>query len=65
MGGMIGPIGVIILGIIYLILIIAAIYFILKEETNLARAVWIIIVLIFPIVGALIYIAKHFLNPKN
>ena len=62
--GVIGPIEVIILGIIYFSITITALYLVIRKEKSLAVFVWILAILIFPLLGSIIYLIKYFSN-KN
>ncbi|MFO7851313.1 MAG: hypothetical protein ACQERS_06695 [Bacteroidota bacterium] len=59
LGGVLGPVGVILLVVVFLVLFISALILILKNEKGWQQIVWIIIILILPIVGAGIYLLKH------
>ena len=59
MGGLLGPIHVIVLTIIFLALFITALVLIIKNEKNSLKLIWIILIIILPVLGSLIYIFKH------
>ena len=59
MGGIIGPPGIMTAGIIFLALFITALILILKNEKDSAKPLWILVILLVPIVGALIYLLKY------
>lgn len=60
----VGPMGVLVLGALYLGLLLSALYLILKNEKGLMLAFWLIVVLALPFVGSLLYLAKHLLAAK-
>lgn len=51
--------------IIYLILIVFAIALILKNEKKITRILWLMVVILFPYIGSVIYLLKYFLSVKN
>jgi hypothetical protein len=59
LGGIIGPIGVLVLGICYALLTIISLYLVVKSEKSLSLFLWILLILVFPIIGSLIYLARH------
>ena len=62
----IGPIAILILGIFYVLLILSSLYLVVKHEKGLSIFLWILLVLIFPFMGSLIYLGKHFItNPAS
>ncbi len=65
MGGLLGPVQVIVLTLIFLVLFISALVLIIKNERDSLKVVWIILIIILPILGSLIYILKHLLTRKS
>jgi uncharacterized membrane protein YhaH (DUF805 family) len=65
MGGLLGPVQVIILTIIFLVLFITSLVLIIKNERDILKVVWIILIIILPILGSLIYILKYLLTKKS
>lgn len=64
LGGIIGPTGVLILGICYVLLTITALYLVVKREKSLSLFLWILLILVFPFIGSLIYMGRYFIfNP--
>jgi len=59
MSGLAGPFGILSAGILFLALFIIALILILKNEKEAAKPLWILVILLVPIVGALIYLLKH------
>jgi len=65
MGGLLGPVHIIVLTVIFLILFISALVLIIKNERGGLKVVWIILIIILPILGSLIYILNHLLTRKT
>jgi hypothetical protein len=59
MAMIIGPYGIIILGIIILTLFIIALRLILKNEKGINQHLWILFLIIFPVIGSLVAIIKY------
>jgi uncharacterized membrane protein len=59
-----GGSAVLVIGVIYIGLLLSALYLILKHEKGLMLAFWLIVVLSLPFVGSLLYLAKHLLVTK-
>ena len=51
--------------IVYIILIVFAIALILKNEKKYQRILWLIVVILFPYIGSVIYLLKYFLTQRN
>lgn len=51
--------------VIYLILIILAIALILKNEKKTPRILWLMVVILFPYIGSVIYLMKYLLTKRN
>jgi hypothetical protein len=51
--------------IIYLVLIVLAISLILKNEKKQYRILWLMIVILFPYIGSVIYLLKFLLTLQN
>ena len=51
--------------IIYVVLIIFAIALIMKNEKKLGRILWLMVVILFPYIGSVIYMLKYFLSAKS
>jgi uncharacterized membrane protein YhaH (DUF805 family) len=51
--------------IIYLALIIVGIALILKNEKKLPRILWLMVVILFPYIGSVIYLLKYLLTKRN
>lgn len=65
MGGIVGPTGILLVGIIFLVLFIIALILILKNEKDAALPIWILVILLVPIVGAVIYLIKYAMDQKS
>jgi len=65
MSGLIGPVQVIILSIIFLVLFITALVLILKKERDYLKIIWIVLIIIFPIIGSIIYILYYLLSKRE
>ncbi|MCK7591097.1 PLDc N-terminal domain-containing protein [Subsaxibacter sp. CAU 1640] len=63
--GAIGPIQILIGGILYLIFTISALVLALKNETSVRVFLWILMILFLPFFGSLIYLMKRFINKKK
>mgnify|MGYP006288807715 CR=1 FL=1 len=59
MGGIVGPAGMLLVGIVFLVLFIIALILILKNEKDAALPLWILVILLIPILGAVIYLIKY------
>ena len=55
----------IIVFVIYLVLIVFAISQILKNEKKHYRFLWLMVVILFPYIGSVVYLMKHFLTLRN
>ncbi len=62
---LLGPIPMLILIILIFSLLVVAIYLAIKNEKDFYRILWILFIIIFLIVGPLIYIAKYLLSKKS
>jgi hypothetical protein len=62
MGGIISPVELLLIIAFYLALVITAIYLVMKNERNYHQPLWVMIILLFPFFGSLIYLARHFLT---
>lgn len=62
--GIIHPSDIIIGTIVYLFITILALYLILKNEKSYFIFLWVLLSLLVPFIGSVIYIAKHFINKK-
>ncbi|MCG6190220.1 MULTISPECIES: PLDc N-terminal domain-containing protein [Maribellus] len=51
--------------VIYLVLIILAIALILKNEKKTHRVLWLMVVILFPYIGSVIYLLKYLLTKRN
>lgn len=65
MGGIVGPAGILLVGIIFLVLFIIALILILKNEKDAALPIWILVILLVPIVGAVIYLIKYGMDQRS
>ncbi len=63
--GIMGPTGVIGVSMVYALITLTALYFVIKNEKSTSLFIWILLILLFPVIGGLIYLAKHFLNRKE
>lgn len=63
--GIISPFEVTIFFILYALVALTSLYFILRNEKSLFIFFWIVLVLFAPIIGAIIYLCKHFFNRKK
>ncbi len=59
-----GPFGILTGGIVFLVLFIIALILILKHEKDAAKPLWILVILLVPIVGALVYLLKYAMDRK-
>jgi len=62
MSGILSPIHVFILLMLYFILFVTALVLILKHEKGYMQVLWVAVALIFPVFGALIYLARFFMH---
>jgi len=63
---LISPISLLVILMFYIIFIGIAIFLTLKyEKNNLVKVLWIIAVLFFPFLGAVIYLANFLINKKQ
>jgi predicted membrane channel-forming protein YqfA (hemolysin III family) len=62
MSGILSPIHVFILLALHLILFVTALVLILKHEKGYLQLLWIILTLVFPVLGALIYLLRFFVQ---
>ena len=62
MSGILSPIHVFILLMLSLILFVTALVLILKHEKGYLQILWIALALIYPVLGALIYLARFFMH---
>jgi hypothetical protein len=60
--GIIGPLEIIGLLIIYFLVTISSLYLVVKNEKSLFIFFWILIIIFIPIFGSIIYIGKHFIH---
>ncbi len=51
--------------VILAILYVYAIYLAAKNETGFGRITWILIILLFPFIGAGIYLVVHYVNNRK
>lgn len=65
MGGIISPIGILFLIIVYLALFISSLLLILKNEDGFLKLLWVVVVFLFPFIGSIIYIASFFISKKK
>lgn len=65
MGGLLGPGHVIVLTVVFLVLFISSLVLIIKNEDEILKVVWIILIIILPVLGSMIYILKHMLTRKT
>lgn len=63
--GIIGPIGIIILGIFYIMLTLSSLYLVVKNEKSLFVFFWILAILFFPYIGSTIYLGKYFISKNS
>ncbi len=63
--GIISPFGIILLVVLYSILSLISLYFIIRNEKSLFLFFWIVLVLFVPVIGATIYLCKHFFEKKK
>lgn len=63
--GIINPSDIIIGTIIYLLITGIALFLILKNEKSYFIFLWLILTLFLPLLGALLYIGKFFLQKRN
>lgn len=61
-GGIIGPTGVVILITLYALLFLSSMYLVVKHEKSLSLFLWILVILIFPFIGSLIYLGRYFIT---
>ena len=64
MAAILSPIHLLIIIVLYLVVLIASIYLILKNEKGYLTILWIVIVLAFPFIGSIIYLAKSLVSTK-
>lgn len=60
----IGPMGIIGLLLTYFSLLVLSLFLVLKNEKSLFLFAWIILIIFFPFLGSLLYVAKHLINRK-
>jgi len=58
LSGILTPVHVLILLALHLVLFVASLVLILKHERGYLQMLWIALVLIFPVLGALIYLVR-------
>jgi hypothetical protein len=58
--GIIGPVGIIILGIFYAMMTLSSLYLVVKNEKSLFIFFWILVILLFPFIGSTIFLGKYF-----
>lgn len=64
MRGVLTPYHIILFSVLFLIVFFYSIILILKNEKKIRIPIWILITLIFPFVGSIIYIFKYFIGRK-
>ena len=62
LSGILTPVHVVILLALHLVLFVASLVLILKHEKGSIQLLWIALVLIFPVFGALIYLVRFFMQ---
>jgi len=58
----IGPIEILLLGIIYFILLISSLFLVLKHEKSLSLFIWMLFIIFVPFLGSLLYVSKHLIT---
>ncbi|UZO79311.1 hypothetical protein NBT05_10045 [Aquimarina sp. ERC-38] len=63
--GLLTPEKIITGGIFYVVLLVTALYMVIKNENKIFVFLWILFILFLPILGSIIYIAKFFLDRNS
>lgn len=62
--GIISPIGVIGIILLYFMITLSSVYYIFRREKGLSTLLWILFVLFIPFIGGIIYLSKYFIEKK-
>jgi hypothetical protein len=59
MGGIIGPIGILVILFVYLALTVISVIQTFRNEKGLALFIWLAVIFMVPFLGAILYITKY------
>lgn len=65
MGGIIGPVGIIVLLVVYLLLTAVAVIQVFRNEKGLVMFIWLAIIFMVPFLGPVLYIAKYLIERQT
>ena len=63
--GIIGPIGIIGISLLYIVITLFSLNYLMKNEKGLQLLIWLLLILFVPFIGPLIYLSNYFIKIKT
>lgn len=65
MSGVVGPLQILLIAGIYIIVIIYSLIMVLKNERGSLKVIWILVIMLLPFIGSVLYLFKHYTGERK